>query len=321
MAAHELHVIFGTGPLGIWTAHELLRLGKRVRMVNRSGRAPAAPSDAELCAGDAYDRPRTAGLVSGAAAVYQCAQPAYHQWAGNFPRMQASIMAAAAGAGAKLIVAENLYMYGDPQGRPLTEASPYRAHTRKGRVRQAMTEALFEAHRRGELRAASARGSDFFGPHDPISAQMVFQPALRGETLNLLGRLDVPHSFTYVADFGRTLATLGTREEALGRAWHVPSPAPLTQAELVALISQELGRPVRARGSGALVLRALGLFNPAIAESVEMLYEWRRPFVIDSSACASAFGIAPTPLREALRESLAWSRDQTAALSAHAPGA
>lgn len=284
-----------------------------------NGRAPFAPEGAEVRAGDAYDRQSTAALVSGAAAVYQCAQPAYHQWDGNFPRMQASILAAAASAGAKLIAAENLYMYGDPQGRPLSEASPYRAHTRKGRVRQAMTEALFEAHRRGEVRAASARGSDFFGPHDAISAQLIFRPALQGKTLNLIGRLDVPHSFTYVADFGRTLAALGTREEALGRAWHVPSPAPLTQAELVALIGEELGRTLRARGSGALMLRALGLFNPAVAETVEMLYEWQRPFTMDSSACAQTFGIEPTPLREALRESLAWSRGEGAALAAHAP--
>jgi hypothetical protein len=33
----ELHVVFGTGPVGLATMHELLVQGKCVRLVNRSG--------------------------------------------------------------------------------------------------------------------------------------------------------------------------------------------------------------------------------------------------------------------------------------------
>ncbi|GAB4200311.1 MAG: NAD-dependent epimerase/dehydratase family protein [Roseiflexaceae bacterium] len=307
MATTDLHVIFGTGPLGTWTARALLEQGLRVRMVNRSGQSPNAPAGVEVVKGDAYDVASTTALARGAAAVYQCAQPAYHQWEGNFPRMQAAILEGAAASGARLIVGENLYMYGDPQGQPLTEHSPYRAHTRKGRVRQAMTEALFAAHQSGRLPVASARASDFFGPYDPISIGLVYGPALAGKTLNMIGRLDQPHTFSYVADYGRALAILGTRDEGLGRAWHVPSPAPLTQAELVALIGQEAGRPVRVRGAGRLLLWLLGRFNPMIAETVEMFYEWDRPFVMDSSAFTRTFGMQPTPLREAVRASLEWA--------------
>lgn len=318
MSTNDLHVIFGTGPLGIWTARTLLEQGLRVRMVNRSGQSAGAPPDAEVLKGDAYEVASTTALTRGAVAVYQCAQPAYHQWEGNFPRMQAAILEGAAANGARLVAVENLYMYGDPHGQPLTEQSAYRAHTRKGRIRQSMTEALFAAGRAGRLPVASARGSDFFGPYDSISTGLVYGPALAGKTLNMLGRLDQPHTFTYVADFGRALAVLGTRAEGLGRAWHVPSPAPLTQTELVTLISAEAGRPVRARGSGRAVLWLLGRFNPAIAETVEMLYEWERPFVMDSSAFTATFGIQPTPLREAVRASLDWARTAEGRVAAHA---
>ncbi len=315
---NDLHVVFGTGPLGIWTARALLEQGLRVRMVNRSGRSAVAPAGAEVVGGDAYDVASTTALARGAAAVYMCAQPAYHQWEGNFPRMQAAVLEGAAAVGARLVAGENLYMYGDPEGLPLTEQSPYRAHTRKGRIRQAMTEALFAAHRAGRLPVASARASDFFGPHDPISTGLVYGPALAGGTLNLIGRLDQPHTFSYVADFGRALAVLGTRDEGLGRAWHVPSPAPLTQAELVALIGEEAGRPLRARGSGRALLWLLGRFNPSVAETVEMLYEWERPFVMDSSAFTATFGLRPTPLREAVRASLDWARTPEGLAAAHA---
>lgn len=35
----ELHVIFGTGPLGSAVMTELLKKGRQVKMVNRSGKA------------------------------------------------------------------------------------------------------------------------------------------------------------------------------------------------------------------------------------------------------------------------------------------
>ena len=36
----ELHVVFGTGPAGAWTAKALADKGQRVRVMNRSGRRP-----------------------------------------------------------------------------------------------------------------------------------------------------------------------------------------------------------------------------------------------------------------------------------------
>ncbi len=35
----ELHVVFGTGALGKWTARKLVKMGKQVRVINRSGKA------------------------------------------------------------------------------------------------------------------------------------------------------------------------------------------------------------------------------------------------------------------------------------------
>jgi len=41
----ELHVIFGTGVLGRNAARELVRLGKRVRVIHRSGKAANLPAE------------------------------------------------------------------------------------------------------------------------------------------------------------------------------------------------------------------------------------------------------------------------------------
>jgi nucleoside-diphosphate-sugar epimerase len=312
MDTPELHVVFGAGPLGRVTTAALLRRGHRVTIVNRSGQGEV-PAGATLAGADLYDPQQVQALATGAAAVYQCAQPAYHEWITKFEPLQTAIIeGVAAAAGAKLIVAENLYMYGAVAG-PIHEDLPYTAHTRKGRVRARMAEQVAEAHRSGKLRTAAARGSDFFGPGVLGSSlgERVFPPALQGKPAQFLGRLDQPHSYTFIEDFGETLAILGERDEALGRHWHVPNPPAMTQAELAQLIAAELGRPLKTTTIGRVTLTLAGMFMPGARETVEMLYEFEQPFVVDGSRFSDAFGLTPTPLVEALHRTLAWYRDQS----------
>jgi nucleoside-diphosphate-sugar epimerase len=304
--ANDLHVIFGTGPLGIWTAVELVKLGKKVRMVNRSGKAKGLPNTVEVQKGDAYNADLNTEMTRDANTIYLCAQPEYHQWAGNFPRLQAAILQAAVANGAKVIAAENLYAYGDTHGTPFREDTPYNAQTKKGRIRQEMTETLFAAHKAGQVRVASVRGSDFFGPLDRLYAENVFMPALTGKPINAVGNLDQPHTFTYTVDFGKALATIGTHDESLGQTWHVPSNEAITQRELIKMITKEVGRPTKTNLGTPFMMRLLGLFNPGAREMVEMMYEFTQPFLLDSSKFTKTFGMTPTPLRQQIRDTIAW---------------
>lgn len=305
---HELHVIFGSGPLGKNTARALVRMGKRVRLVNRSGRAADLPEGVEVVAADAYNRSSAQAVARGAAAVYQCAQPEYNAWAEKFPALQTSILEAAAASGAKLIVGDNLYMYGSPNGKPIDERAPYAPVSKKGRVRAAMAEAVMAAHRSGKVRAAIGRASNFVGPEYDILGDLVFWPALQGKTVNLFGDMHAPHSFTYIPDFGCGLAVLGTRDEALGGEWIVPTLAPISQQQLLDLICAEVGRPVKVRTAGRLLMRLFGLFNVGARETVEQMYEFEKPFVVDSSKFERAFGMTATPLPEVMRTTVEWYR-------------
>jgi nucleoside-diphosphate-sugar epimerase len=304
----ELHVIFGTGALGKWTARHLVQMGKPVRMINRSGKADRLPDSVEIVAGDAYDLRKNIELTRAASVVYQCAQPPYSEWVEKFPPLQHAILEAAAANGARLVVGDNLYMYGCFSGA-LREDSPLAPNSKKGQIRAEMAQAVLEAHAAGKLRAAIGRASDFFGPDDGSLTRYAILPAVQGKPVNLLGRTDLPHTFTYVADFGRLLAELGTRDEALGQVWFAPSNAPVTQAEFARLLEAELGSPVKTRVAGPLTLRLLGLFNPDIGASVEMLFLWTNPYIVDTHKAEAAFGWQATPLPEALRQTLAWSRE------------
>jgi nucleoside-diphosphate-sugar epimerase len=311
MATSELHVIFGTGPLGMATMRALVGRGKRVRMVNRSGKADLTEGVA-VVRGDAYDVASTREVCAGATVVYQCAQPAYTAWVQQFPALQAGVLTGAEAAGAKLVVAENLYMYGRVD-RPMTEDMPHAATTRKGRVRAAMSEALLAAHRSGRVRVAIGRGADFYGPGVLESAigERVFFPALAGKGASAIGDLDQPHTYTYIDDFGTALANLGERDEALGRAWHVPNAPTVTTREVIAAIYRQLGLPPKMGGMGRLMLMLGGLVIPEARESIEMIYQFERPFIVDHSDYARTFGNHPaTPLEEGLRRTINWYRDE-----------
>ncbi len=169
-----------------------------------------------------------------------------------------------------------------------------------------------EAHRAGKIRAAIGRGSNFFGPDDHVLTDLAIRPALLGKAINLLGKLDQPHTFTYAPDFGKLLATLGIRDDALGQVWFTPSPSPATQAEFIQMLESELGQKVKALAAGAGMMRFFGLFNPMMRETVEMMYEWTQPFIMDSSKAEKAFGWQGTSLPQAIRETVGWLREDMA---------
>jgi nucleoside-diphosphate-sugar epimerase len=308
----ELHVVFGTGPVGMSVMDALVQSGpSRVRMVNRSGRA-RVPDGVEVVGGDATDEAFAREASEGASVVYFALNSPYDKWPELFPRLQAGVLEGAASAGAKLIAMENLYMYGPTDGRPLTEDLPHAPNTRKGTVRARMSKELMEAHTSGRVRVAIGRASDFFGPRVLTSAagEQVFGRAVESKSAQVAGDPDQPHTYTYTPDIGKGLVILGEREEALGRAWHLPSPETLTTRQFVEMIFEEVGKPARVQAAPKIMLRALGLFNPGIRETIEMLYEFEEPFVVDNSSFEREIGEQATRLREAIQRTVRWYREK-----------
>lgn len=305
----ELHVVLGAGAIGRATAEELVQGGKTVRMVNRSGELAEAPVAVEIVAADLYDPSKVCEVTQGAKVVYQCAQPRYFEWPEKFPPLQQAIIDGLTGSAAKLVVVENLYMYGAINDTLLHENLPHNAHTRKGKTRAKMSKAAFAAYRGGKVRVTVARGSDFFGPWGLSSTmgERVFYPLLAGKAAQATGRLDVPHTHTYTRDFGKALVILGESDEADGQAWHVPNDRPeITQGELIRMFAEEASLEPKMSGMGKLMMWVGGLFVPEAKETVEMMYEFERPFIVDSSKFEKTFGMKATPIREAIKATVAW---------------
>ena len=308
-ASHQLHVVFGTGAIGLALIEELSASGKRVRAVNRAGSA-GVPDGVEVVGGDATERGFARTACADASVVYFCLNPPYTEWPALFPPLQAGVLEGAAAAGTKLVAMENLYGYGPTQGRPLTEDLTLRPSSRKGRVRAQMTRDLMAAHEAGRVRVAIGRASDYFGPRGLLSAMgaTVFYPALAGEPVRLLGKPEVPHTYSYLPDIAKGLAILGERDEALGQAWHLPNAETVSTRGFVERIAQSAGSSPKISGTPKLVLRLVGLRNRGVREMVEMLYEFEEPFVVDDGRFTRAFGSHATPLADAIDTTVEWYR-------------
>jgi len=312
MSRSPRHVVFGTGAIGLATLEALRRRGEQVRLVNRSGTAPV-PDDVEILGGDASDPAFATAAAQGAQVVYQTLNPPYHQWVELFPALQASVLAAAEATGARLVSMENVYMYGRPNGQPLTETRPHAAHTKKGQLRARMARDLMAAHQAGRVQVATGRASDYFGPRGGAQSNVgdrVFPPALAGKTATVLGDPDQPHTYTYIPDIGEGLAVLGEHPDAPGEVWHLPNdPDTRTTRQLVDSIYRQAGQPrTRLRGTPVVLLRALGVINPTVRELVELQYEFQEPFVVDSSKITTKLDVHATPLDQALADTLATYR-------------
>jgi len=307
MATTQQHVILGTGPLGQSIMRSLLKRGHSVRMISRSGKANV-PQGVEIMAADLTDAKTVAQVTKSAVAVYQCAQPAYTRWPEEFPGFQRSIVEGVSTSGAKLVVAENLYMYGDTNGTPLTENTPYNAHTRKGATRAQMSLDLIEAHKAGKIRVTMGRGSDFYGPQvkDSSVGERTFGPLLQGKSAGAYGNVDLPHTVTYIDDFGEALVILGENDAALGQAWHVPNAPTLTQRQFLTMAFEIVKHTPKLTVMGRMMMRIGGLFIPEAREMVEMLYEFEKPFIVDDSKFKKAFGDHSTSIREGLQQTIAW---------------
>ena len=306
----ELHVILGTGPVGMAVMEELLAQGIQVRMVNRSGKADL-PAGVTLVNGDAGDTDFTRRACEGAAVVYQALNPPYDKWAELFPPLQAAAIEGAAAAGAKLISMDNLYMYGSPQGKPLTEEMPYAATTRKGKVRGQMATELLAAHAAGTVRVAIGRASDFFGPRVLLSSagERLFYPALAGNKVQVLGKIDLPHTYSYMPDIGKGLVTLAQHDEALGQVWHLPVAETVSTRRFLELIGDDMGHELNVSVVPKIALRAIGIFNANLRETLEIMYQYEEPFVMDSSKFSAAFGFTGSTLKEAVHETVNWFRE------------
>jgi hypothetical protein len=143
--------------------------------------------------------------------------------------MTQAVLEGAAAAGAKLVLADNLYRNG-PVDRPMTEDLPYAATNPKAGSAPRWPSCCWPRTGRagrappwGGRPTTSARAGS-----TPSTAPPSSPTPCGGGRPRWIGPLDVPHTVSYLPDIARGLAVLAEREEADGQAWHLPAAEPVT---------------------------------------------------------------------------------------------
>ncbi len=304
-----LHVVLGsTGVVGRETVAALHSASQVMRTVARS--AGSADAGVEHRAADLRNAADTLRAVDGADVAYLTVGVPYSTpvWQRDWPLIIRNVIDACVANRTHLVHFDNVYAYGDTDGRPLTESTPIHPTSRKGRLRADLLGMLTEAERERGLTVTIGRSADFYGPGASTSVfnGFVIDAIVKGKAPTWLFDATLPHSMTYTSDIGASLAVLGTDDRARGRTWHLPTASPaLTGEQYVELATKGAGR---ARTMSLGFTKFGALFVPIARESVELAYQNTKPYVFDSSAFEGTFDMTPTPYTKGIAASLDHAR-------------
>ena len=306
MEKGKLHVIIGSGPVGLAVMDELKKRGANVRLVNRNGKAKI-PQEVTVLQTDVSNIEEAVRACDGADVVYHCAAPSYNEWSELFPSLTQGIVVGAKSAGARLVYADNLYAYG-PAPQPMDEELPLQKRGPLTNTRKKMQEMLIDVHQAGELEVVIIKASDYYGPRATSThmGDRVFPNLLNGKAASIIGDPDQPHSFTFIRDFAKAMVLAGGSPEAAGQVYHVPEAETLTPREFIQRAASLAGKDIKVNGMGKGMMTILGIFVPILRTLKEELYQFESPFIVDSSKFETQFGDISTPLDEALDETLEW---------------
>ena len=313
-----LQVVFGNGPVGSAAARYLLEKGLRVRVVSRSGRRPAGLFDGltadqerrlEYATADVMDARAVLESSAGASHMYHAVNALYQDWGKVLPPIQRNIVSAAGRHGAVLAVTENLYSYARGAA-VIDENTPEIPPTRKGLLRKELHERLVEAGKSEGITWTSVRASDYYGPggtfQSVFGTELFLDPLYSGKRPKVIGDPDQPHTYTFVADYGRALAVAALDPRAHGQVWIVPNDRTMTARQASEIFFQATGKQARLGRIPHAVIAGAGLFSPLLREVTEMLYQKEEPYIVDGSRFAAQFDFAPTSFEEGVRRTIAW---------------
>ncbi|MCB0571840.1 MAG: NAD-dependent epimerase/dehydratase family protein [Phaeodactylibacter sp.] len=300
-----MQTILGAGgAIGNDLARALKNHTTHIRLV---GRNPKKVNDSdELFPADLTDPVQVDAAVAGSEVVYLLVGLEYKLkvWRRDWPPLMRNVIMACEKHDARLVFFDNIYMYDIGHIGYMTEETPINPPSRKGRIRAQLVQMITDEIEAGRLTALIARAADFYGPgvRSSVLQEMVPNNFRQGKKANWFASVEKKHSFTYTPDAARATAILGNTPDAFNQAWHMPTASPpWTGRQFIEAFAREMEVEPRFMVVGKFMLRILGLFIPIMKEFVEMIYQYDRDYVFDSSKFEQRFGFTPTPYEEGVK--------------------
>lgn len=293
-------ILGSTGRFGRAAATAFRTAGWRVTEWRRPD--PTVAEQPGVIRGDLTD---TATLRAAAEVdvIVNALNPAYPNWEANLPWMTAAVIYAAKTTGATVLIAGNVYNYGQNLPPRLTAATPHVGDNKKARLRIEME----AAYRASGVKTIILRGGDFIdtAPGDNWFEGQMTANVAKGTVMHP-GPTDLPHAWAFLPDMARAAEMLAARRDTLPDFADIGFPGyALTGDELLNTIERAAGRPLKRNGLPWFVLHLMGLFSPMMREVAAMRYLWNRPHRIEAADFSRVLpDFQPTEPIDAVRASL-----------------
>lgn len=300
-------LVLGAGPVGSTVTSAFLERGTDVSVGTRSATVVPGAAAVRVDASDADSLTRAA---DGHSTIIVCTNPPYDRWRTEWPPIIDAVVRAASATHADIVMVGNLYSYGKAT-MPMTERSPEHPADSKGEVRRDLWATLRRATERGEVRAAEVRASDYFGSGAGADAHLgtrFFRPILAGKRSAAIGDPALPHSWAYLPDIANTLVAAAEYSGDWGRVWHVPAATDLSRTEICRQVNERFGVQGSISALPAWLIGGIGLVSPKMREVAKSSYQFRMPFLSDSTQTERELGVRATDWNTALDATVAFYR-------------
>lgn len=298
-------ILGGGGAIGVELAKALPQYTDHIRIVSRN---PQKVNDTDqLLAADLTKADDIYRAVEGSEIVYVTVGFPYRSkvWGATWPPFIENVIKACQAHNAKLVFFDNIYMYNPEYLGRMTEDTPIGPVSKKGEIRMQIAKMIMDEVEAGRLTALIARSADFYGPsikNTSVLTETVFNNLSKGKKAQWLISTKFKHAYTYTPDAGKATALLGNTEDAYNQVWHLPTDKnTLNGDQWIEAIANELNVKPGVQLASRFMVKVLGLFNPIMKEFVEMLYQYDRDYVFDSSKFENRFNLKPTTYQEGIK--------------------
>ena len=306
-----MKIILGSGQLGIAVMEVLLKANplEEITLVNRKGTLDIKiPVNVKVVAADVTNKIDMESIARKSDVIFSCTDVPYQSWAKFYPATASALAHALNNTNAKLVFADNMYSYGNVLGNIMHEDLPHKAQTRKGLIRASVINTLLKSGNEFSKRVAFVKAADFIGPRIYIGlfGTDFLDRIYNKKTVLLSGKIELPHTFTYINDFAQAIVNVGSAADTFGQLWHAPNATAISIDKWIHLFQLYSGEKVEIRLLPKFVVRMAGMFNSLIREFYELAYQFEYPYLVDHSKYTNRFGDHATSPSVIVKEIVQW---------------
>ncbi|SFL98365.1 Nucleoside-diphosphate-sugar epimerase [Paenibacillus sp. 1_12] len=253
------------------------------------------PAHLSVAVGDAFRPDDIAAAALGADVLFHCANVPYNEMVSKLIPLGESVMEAANRLSLKVVAVDGIYPYGRRQMDRVTEEHPKQPHTKKGKIRLAFEQMIFNS-RWNRTEAMIVRLPDYYGPTANQASYLgsTLESIAAGKMAFFIGNMHVPREFVYLPDAAIMIVELASHDHAYGQNWNIPGSGIISGREIVRIAQQAGGNAKPVIPLGRMGLSLLGMFVPVMKEVLEMLYLTEEPLRLSGEKYKRLIGPIPT---------------------------